>query len=403
MLWSWIKGLLGNYQGVQVTKPVTQIAEHTTPPTVSNILQIPAIWECVNKITKAMACLPMDVLRVVDEDGNTELVTDGYLHNLLNVSPNAFMTPADFLKKITLDYLIHGNAFIRIDKARGADYIAALIPLNPEQVTTELKGSKVIYKFWSDKNEIVEYSSDQIMHWKGIGHGIVGLSTVDFARTTLTEAVAAQNASIEMFTTKGKLKGILCSETPLMRQDQATDFLKSFQAMSEAPIGIPLLPSGFKFQSVALSPVETQLLQTREFIVKEFARWFNIPYGLLTGESPELVDLSNYFYETTILPMCVEIEQLFRQKIVKDESLTVKFRTSVLKRMSDQTRIQMQTSYVQNGLRTRNEIRRDDGLKRLDGADELTAQNNLYPISQLGQADATQTSQTPLTTQPQKQ
>ena len=386
MLWSWIKGLLGNYQGVQVTKPVTQIAEHTTPPTVSNILQIPAIWECVNKITKAMACLPMDVLKIVDDDGNTELVTDGYLHNLLNVSPNAFMTPADFLKKITLDYLIHGNAFVRIDKARGADYIAALIPLNPEQVTTELKGSKVIYKFWSDKNEIIEYSADQIMHWKGIGNGIVGLSTVDFARTTLTEAVAAQNASIEMFTTKGKLKGILCSETPLMRQDQATDFLKSFQAMSEAPIGIPLLPSGFKFQSVALSPVETQLLQTREFIVKEFARWFNIPYGLLTGESPELVDLSNYFYETTILPMCVEIEQLFRQKIVKDESLTVKFRTSVLKRMSDQTRIQMQTSYVQNGLRTRNEIRRDDGLKRLEGADELTAQNNLYPISQLGQA-----------------
>lgn len=403
MLWSWIKGLLGNYQGVQVTKPVTQIAEHTTPPTVSNILQIPAIWECVNKITKAMACLPMDVLKIVDDDGNTELVTDGYLHNLLNVSPNAFMTPADFLKKITLDYLIHGNAYIRIDKARGADYIAALIPLNPEQVTTELKGSKVIYKFWSDKNEIIEYSADQIMHWKGIGNGIVGLSTVDFARTTLTEAVAAQNASIEMFTTKGKLKGILCSETPLMRQDQATEFLKSFQAMSEAPIGIPLLPSGFKFQSVALSPVETQLLQTREFIVKEFARWFNIPYGLLTGESPELVDLSNYFYETTILPMCVEIEQLFRQKIVKDESLTVKFRTSVLKRMSDQTRIQMQTSYVQNGLRTRNEIRRDDGLKRLEGADELTAQNNLYPISQLGQADATQTSQTPLTTQPQKQ
>ena len=154
---------------------------------------------------------------------------------------------------------------------------------------------------------------------------------------------------------------------------------------------------------MALSPVETQLLQTREFIVKEFARWFNIPYGLLTGESPELVDLSNYFYETTILPMCVEIEQLFRQKIVKDESLTVKFRTSVLKRMSDQTRIQMQTSYVQNGLRTRNEIRRDDGLKRLDGADELTAQNNLYPISQLGQADATQTPQTPLNTQPVKQ
>ena len=82
---------------------------------------------------------------------------------------------------------------------------------------------------------------------------------------------------------------------------------------------------------------------------------------------------------------------------LQDESL------HIICGMSDQTRIQMQTSYVQNGLRTRNEIRRDDGLKRLEGADELTAQNNLYPISQLGQADATQTPQTPLTTQPQKQ
>ena len=71
--------------------------------------------------------------------------------------------------------------------------------------------------------------------------------------------------------------------------------------------------------------------------------------------------------------------------------------------MSDQTRIQMQTSYAQNGLRTRNELRRDDGLERIDGADQLTAQNNLFPVDQLGQNDPTQTSQTPLTEQPVKQ
>lgn len=63
----------------------------------------------------------------------------------------------------------------------------------------------------------------------------------------------------------------------------------------------------------------------------------------------------------------------------------------------------MQTSYAQNGLRTRNELRREDGYSRIDGADELTAQNNLFPVSKLGQNDPTQTPQTPLTTQPQKQ
>ena len=73
-MWNWLKGLLGNYQGRQFTKPLTPIVEKPTPATVSNILQIPAIWECVNKITKAMSCLPCDVLQVVDDDGNTELV-----------------------------------------------------------------------------------------------------------------------------------------------------------------------------------------------------------------------------------------------------------------------------------------------------------------------------------------
>ena len=63
----------------------------------------------------------------------------------------------------------------------------------------------------------------------------------------------------------------------------------------------------------------------------------------------------------------------------------------------------MQTSYVQNGLRTRNELRRDDGLSRIDGADELTAQSNLFPVSQLGAADPTQTPQTPIPENPVKQ
>ena len=198
-MWSWIKGLLGNYEGEQVTKPLAPIVPHTKPATVNNVLQIPAIWECVNKIVRSMSGLPIDILKTIDDDGNTEIVKTGQLYYLLNKQPNSYMTPSDFLKKITLDYLIHGNAFVRIDKARGADYIAALVPLNAEQVKTYLKDNRVFYKYYSEKDQIIEYSSDEIMHWKGIGNGIVGLSMADFAGTTLTEAVSAQDASIEMF------------------------------------------------------------------------------------------------------------------------------------------------------------------------------------------------------------
>lgn len=402
-MFSWVKGLLGNYKGEQRTRPLAPIVPHTKPATVNNVLQIPAIWECVNKITRSMSGLPVDILRRVDDDGNTERVTSGPMYDLLNRQPNAYMTPADFLKTITLNYLIHGNAYVRIDKARGADYIAALTPLNPEQVTTEYENGRVIYKYYSENDEVIKYSSADIMHWKGIGNGLVGLSTVDFASTTLTEAVSAQDASIEIFRNKGKLNGILAAETPLLNKKQTDDFLDRFGEMKNADLGMPLLPAGFKFQPVSLSPAETQLLSTREFIVKEFSRWFGIPYGLLTGDGGDLVELSNYFYETTILPMCIELEQVIQQKIIKDPDIHVKFRTSILKRMSDQTRVSMQTSYVQNGLRTRNELRREDGLGRIEGADELTAQNNLYPLDKLGQQNAQQVPQTPINEKPIKQ
>lgn len=402
-MFSWVKGLLGNYKGEQRTKPLAPIVPHTKPATVNNILQIPAIWECVNKITRSMSGLPIDLLKEIDDDGNTERVTSGQMFELLNRQPNAHMTPADFLKTITLNYLIHGNAYVRIDRARGADYIAALTPLNPEQVKTDFNNGRVTYRYYSENDTIIEYSANEIMHWKGIGNGLVGLSTVDFASTTLTEAASAQDASIEIFRNKGKLNGILAAETPLLNKNQTDDFLDRFMEMKNADLGMPLLPMGFKFQPVALSPAETQLLSTREFIVKEFSRWFGIPYGLLTGDGGDLVELSNYFYETTILPMCIELEQVIQQKIIKDPAIHVKFRTSILKRMSDQTRVSMQTSYVQNGLRTRNELRREDGYGRIEGADELTAQNNLYPLDKLGQQNAAEVPQTPISEKPIKQ
>lgn len=402
-MWSWLTGLFGSYRGTQRRSPYVPIAEHTQPVTIQSALQIPAVWECVNKITRSMSGLPIDVLEVIDRDGNTRRDESGRLYRLLNVSPNASQTPADFLKRITVDYLTEGNAFIRMEKARGADYIAALTPLPPGQVRVENTADGVRYIYLSETGEQITYTPAETMHWKGIGNNLVGMSMIHFAGTSLTEAASAQNASIEMFRNKGKINGILSSESPILNQKQQKDFIESFTAMKNADVGVPLLPQGFKFQQLSLSPVDTQLLQTREFIVKEFARWFGIPYGLLTGEASELVDLSNYFYETVIMPMCTELEQVLTRGLVKSDKIRLKFRTSVLKRMSDTTKIQMQTSYAQNGLRTRNELRREDGLERMDGADQLTAQNNLYPVDKLGESDATQTPQTLLTDQPVKQ
>ena len=78
---------------------------------------------------------------------------------------------------------------------------------------------------------------------------------------------------------------------------------------------------------------------------------------------------------------------------------------SKVNRASDSERAVLNATYVQNGIKTRNEVRREEGLKDMEGGDVLTAQTNLAPVEQLGveNYNPEQTSQTPVTTQPQKQ
>lgn len=384
-MFNFLKGLLGQYKGYQRTEPLTPIVQDVKPATVSNVLQIPAIWQCVSKIANTMACMPIDVLKV-GEDGRTEADRDCHLYFLLGQQPNRNMTPYDFIRAMTLNYLIHGNGYALINFAKGADYVASIEPLNADQVKVKITdGGALEYEYYSLDDKIVTYKADRILHWRNLGNGVTGLSLSEFARTTLTEAISAQNASIDTFANKGKINGILSAEQPILNKGQQEQFLKSFLEMRNANLGIPLLPSGFKFQQLAMSPVDTQLLQTREFVVREFARWFGIPFGLLEGNGGDMDALNNYFYKTTILPMCVSLEQALMNKIAcsEAEGHVIKFRLSALNRATDAQRAQLNATYVQNGIKTRNEVRREEGLKDVEGGDVLTAQTNLAPLDQL--------------------
>jgi predicted transcriptional regulator len=104
----------------------------------------------------------------------------------------------------------------------------------------------------------------------------------------------------------------------------------------------------------------------------------------------------------------VGLEQVIMGRIVcgDPEGHRVKFRLSELNRATDAQRAQLNATYVQNGIKTRNEVRREEGLRDAEGGDVLTAQTNLAPIDQLN-LDNFPRETTPQTviddTKPQKQ
>ena len=131
MLWHFLKGILGNYKGEQRTKQIHPIVEASPVATVENVLQIPAVWSCVNLIVNTFKSLPIDVLRV-SEDGKKTLEKNHYLYQLLNFEPNQEMTPSEFKSVMCLNYLLSGNAFAKINRSAAGNYILSLFPLNAE-------------------------------------------------------------------------------------------------------------------------------------------------------------------------------------------------------------------------------------------------------------------------------
>jgi hypothetical protein len=56
-----------------------------------------------------------------------------------------------------------------------------------------------------------------------------------------------------------------------------------------------------------------------------------------------------------------------------------------LLRADSVARAQLMSTLAQNGLRTRNELRKIDNYPAIPGADALTAQTNLVPLERLGE------------------
>lgn len=382
-MFGWFRTLftnLGRHDGWQNTMPMTTSIEGVKSPKVDNSLQIGTVWQCVDLIARTFASLPIDVIKE-DREGRKIDDKSCNLYNLLARNPNEDMTPYDFWHYMTCSRLLRGNAYALLYR-NGRGEVIAMIPMPSDQMVVGYKDGKVAY-FYEEDGKITEYSSNNILHWKGLGNGIVGLSVLEYMQSIITETNSAQNNAISIFANKGKLNGILTADS-ILNNLQKSEIAQQFQRMRDNN-SIPVLPASLKFQQLSLSPADTQLLETRKYTSSEICRWFGVPEAMLTGESSDITEVERHFYRTTILPLCLSVEQLCSKKIpcTSEKSHIVKFRLSELNRASDSERAALNATYVQNGIKSRNEVRREEGLKDVEGGDILTAQVNLASIDNL--------------------
>ncbi len=393
-MFGWFRGnATAQRSGVQAALPTGSAYEESIIVGPDSALQVSTVWACVKILVETIASLPLFVY-VTDNQGRRTLARSESLYQVMHDSPNRRQTAQEFWEYMLLNLVLRGNAYARIERdASGNAY--ALWPMAADQVEVRAQpDGSLVYGYTLDSDVLI-YTEEQILHIKGMGNGIVGMSPLDYMRASVGLAIAAQNHTAATYRKQARRPGVLMTDKVLSKEQRAALRDSFGEIASGGQKELYILEANFKFDPIGMSPADIQLLETRRFAVEDLARWFGVPSVLINDTSKTTTwgtgveQIIEGFYKFTLRPQLERIEQAIQRRVLtpaqRARGLHTEFSFDALLRSSLKDRMEIYSKGTQNGIYTRNECRQLENLPPIDGGDALTAQVNLVPIDMLGQ------------------
>lgn len=394
-------GVMSDQSGQQLETPSSLVAAPMSPDIA---LQISTVYACARLLAGTVSSLPLMVFKE-DSRGNRKVDRGSRLWTILHDQPNAVMTASDFWQAMILQWALRGNAYAQIMRDSVGDVIS-LWPLSSDQMTvfSDKETGRLVYQYVRD-SQTYDLTPDQVLHIKDIGTGILGFSKLEFMGASVQEAMATQKYTMQNAQNFGRPSGILTVDHVLDRKKGQADAvgraLGSFKSESGKLI---VLEADMKFQQVALTPEQSQLLESRKYGVEEICRWFGVPPVLIgasgaTTWGSGIAEIVAGFHKFTLNPLLKSIEQALESRILRSEergSVVIEFNLDAFFRGDLQSRYAAYATAVQNGFKTRNEVRALENDPPIEGGDTPTAQTNLAPLDKLEEVASSNAPQTPV-------
>jgi len=156
--------------------------------------------------------------------------------------------------------------------------------------------------------------------------------------------------------------------------------------------GTKLLPFGFKYQRITITPDEAQFIETRKFQAEEICRIYSVPPSLV--QLPSQTTFNNVeqqnlqFARHTIVPWTKRIEQEINRKLIQSferPEIYARFDLNDLYRGDMSARANFYQQMLQSGVMSINEVRGKESLNPVDGGDVHTVQINQIALDRLGE------------------
>jgi HK97 family phage portal protein len=338
-------------------------------------LGIPAVYACIRVLAESIASLPLITYERLP-NGDKQRATGFSLYPILHDQPNPIMTSLE-LRELLMGHLcLRGNAYCLIERISGE--VVALWPLHPDRVTVEVDGRELVYTYQNDGQE-KKYRMVDIMHIRGLSSdGILGYSPLALLRDSFGHAKAISDYSANYFKNDASPGGIL--STPNALSAQAVAGLRESWTKGYTGSGnhhkVAILDNDLKWQSVGVSPQDSQMIESQKFSVVEIARVFRVPLNLVMDYErstySNVTEQNRSFLTHTLQPWLERVEQAIHKSLLTESEKTryfVEHLTQNFLKANTKERFEAYQIARTTGFMSVNEIRQLENMNSVEGGD----------------------------------
>lgn len=359
-------------------------------------LQNPTVFACISLIASDISKLHLNLVR---EDSNKiwNKIPFGDYSVLKN--PNNYQNRIQFTQSWINSILIRGNAYILIERARSG-IISKLHVLNPDLVLPLVTPSgDIFYQLGADNlSGVIDggrvVPASEIIHDRinCFYHPLVGLSPLYAACLQAGMTIDAIKNSANHFKNNSRPSGILTA--PGAISDETAARLKAHWDASYGGDNFgktAVLGDDLKYQPVAMSAVESQMVEQLKWNDEKIASVFHVPFYMVGGQSPSYNNVEALWqqYYSQCLQIYIEsMEECIDRSFNFADDIGVEFDLSGLLRMDSKSQMDSLGVGVQRGIITPNEARLDLNKKPVSGGDSPYLQQQNFSLDALAKRDA---------------
>ena len=345
--------------------------------TEDDALTLSSVWRGINLLANGVAMLPIFTYKKLP-NGGKEQNSSHPLWYVLRFQPNPLQDSFQFFHTMVSHLVLRGNSYNQIIR-NGRNDISELYPLNPDYVTpfwedvTNEESLKYKVSLPSGLKYVLEKSS--ILHIRTMSvNGITGVSPLTLAAQSIGIGIS-QEEHVGAFYGRGTRATGILKHPAKISAEAATrlreSFEKSFSGSDNAYRTI-VLEEGLEWQQVTPTPEQSQMIESREMTITEFARWLGVPphmlYDLRRATFTNIEHQNLEFYQNSLSPYVISIERAMTRQLLRQaewDSTVIEFLIDSVLRADTKSRYEAYNIARNGGWLNVDEIRSKENMNPL--------------------------------------